>query len=90
MDMVRRNHTYLRYLLFMVVSNRFTPEETFKQACQKFNVDVDLITALYATRYLNGRDHCIRKSGQMHLAWENGKRWYLITGNSASVMMHDA
>lgn len=62
--------TICSYILFLLVNNLFTRYETFEQACQQFNVNVGLIMALYATHYLNGQDHHVPKSGQMHLAWD--------------------
>ena len=58
------------YLLLMMSQNIFTPYENIEEACQQFNVDLNTLLALYTTRYLNGRDHQVPKSGQMHLAWE--------------------
>jgi hypothetical protein len=58
------------YLILMLSRNIFTPYETLEEACQQFNVDVNVILALHETRYLNGREHRVPKSGQLHLAWE--------------------
>ena len=58
------------YLILMLSRNIFTPYETLEEACQQFNVDMNVILALHETRYLNGREHRVPKSGQLHLAWE--------------------
>ena len=48
------------FLLFMLVNQVFTPYDSFEEACHQLNVDVTLL-ALYATLYLNGRDHSVPK-----------------------------
>ena len=60
------------FLLFMLANQVFTPYDSFEEACHQLNVDVTLLLALYATCYLNGRDHSVPKCGQLHLAWEYG------------------
>jgi hypothetical protein len=42
------------YLVLMLSWNIFTPYETLEEACQQFNVDMNVILALHETRYLNG------------------------------------
>lgn len=58
------------YLLSMAMRNIFTPYQTLEEACQQFNVDINIIQTLHETRYLNGRDHRVPKAGNVHLAWE--------------------
>jgi len=42
------------YLVLMLAQNIFTPYESLEEACQQFNVDLNMVIALYATCYLNG------------------------------------
>jgi hypothetical protein len=65
-----RNELIHMYLLLMLVNNAFARFESFEEACQQFNVDVQFILVLSTTRYLNGRHHCVPKAGQLHLAWK--------------------
>jgi hypothetical protein len=58
------------YLLLMLVKNTFARYESFVEACQHFNVDVQFILVLSTTCYLNGRHHRVPKASQLHLAWK--------------------
>ena len=42
------------YLILMLSQNIFTPYGTLEEACQQFNVDMNVILALHETHYLNG------------------------------------
>ncbi len=66
-----RQEAISAYLLMMLSRDLFGPYGTFQEACQQFNVDVNLLLALHETRYLNGRDNHVPKAGNMHLAWEH-------------------
>jgi len=57
-------------IFLMLSQNIFTPYKNIEEACQQFNVDLNTLLALHTTCYLNGQDHRVPKSGQMHLAWE--------------------
>jgi hypothetical protein len=57
------------YLLMMLTRGLFGQYGTLQEACQQFNIDVNVLFALHETRYLNGRDQRLPKAGNMHLAW---------------------
>ena len=65
-----RQEAISAYLL-MMSRDLFGPHGTFQEACQQFNVDVNLLLALHETRYLNRRDNHVPKAGNMHLTWEH-------------------
>ncbi|KAG5649381.1 hypothetical protein H0H81_004195 [Sphagnurus paluster] len=58
------------YILNMISHNSFTPYQSLEAAYLQFNLDAAAMPALSETRYFNGRDHHVPKSGNIHLAWE--------------------
>ena len=66
-----RQEAISAYLLMMLSRNLFGPYGTFQEACQQFNVDVNLLLALHESCYLNIRDNHVPKAGNMHLVWQH-------------------
>jgi hypothetical protein len=58
------------YLIFMAMRNIFTPFRNLEEACRQFDLDLQAITIILETRYLNGNRHPVPKAGNLHLAWE--------------------
>jgi len=58
------------YLFAMISWDLFTPYKDLEEACIQFNLDSAVIQSLYDTRYPNGRDNHVPRSGYLHLAWE--------------------
>ena len=54
----------------MAMCNIFSPYKSLEEACSQFNIDINVMTTLLETHYINGQEHRVAKQGNMHLAWE--------------------